>query len=226
MKKILLSLILFLFLFVGTKIIINDETPLAIHVNEKNFVKMPEITKEESLKKEEQESIEIDYVEVAINETQEKIQAIDDIEDKQQWFIEYKAIIEEYKDSVDPPETVYDYFSEEELDFLFKVVQAEIGDEYSFEQKANVANVIFNRVESSRFPNNIMEILIQNQFHVIKNGRYKSVNVSEITILACEYAFMFGELDKDILFFDSNDFLSYEKAFNDGAHTFYRLREE
>lgn len=123
------------------------------------------------------------------------------------------------------PETIYDYFSEEELELLFRVVQAEIGDEYSFEQKCNVASVIFNRLEHDRFPDTLLKILIPSQFSTISNGSYKNVNISENTILACEYAFMIEDTADGCLFFDSNNALNYQFVFNDGAHNFYRYKE-
>lgn len=97
---------------------------------------------------------------------------IESIEDKKEWFIAYKSIIEEYSYIIDPPETIYEYFTEEELDLLFHVVQAEIGDEcYSFEQKANVASVVFNRLYHEKFPDALSEILVYDQFSPISNGR-------------------------------------------------------
>lgn len=148
------------------------------------------------------------------------------IKDKKEWFIAYKNIIGEYSYIIDSPETIYDCFTDEELDLLFRTVQAEIGDEYSFEQKCNVASVIFNRVYHEKFPNNLKEILIPSQFSVIKSERYKEVEVSETTILACEYAFLIGDTTNGCLFFDSNNVLNYCFLFNDGAHNFYILWED
>ena len=51
----------------------------------------------------------------------DEMESLSDIEDKREWFIRYKCIIEKYAEIVDPPETIYDYFDEEELDLLFKV---------------------------------------------------------------------------------------------------------
>lgn len=151
---------------------------------------------------------------------------IESISDQQEWFIAYKDIIEKYAYIIDPPETIYDYFSEEELDLLFRVVQAEVGDEYSFEQKVNVAEVIFNRLEDKRFHNTLVEILTSDQFQTVANENYKHVKVSENTILACEYAFQIGTGREKCLFFDSNNTLNYEFVYNDAAHNFYKYRED
>lgn len=163
----------------------------------------------------------------AIEEMNYEMTEIETITDKKEWFIAYKSIIEEYSYIIDPPETIYDYFSEEELDLLFHVVQAEIGDEcYLFEQKANVASVIFNRLYHEKFPDALSEILVYDQFSPVSNGRYKEVEVSEDTILACEYAFEIEDTTDGCLFFDSNNTLNYQFVFDDGAHNFYKYREE
>lgn len=109
---------------------------------------------------------------------------------------------------------------------LFHVVQAEVGDEYSFAQKCNVASVIFNRFYHERFPNTLSEILVHDQFSPIADGRYREVEVTEDTILACEYAFMTEDTTGGCLLFDSNNTLNYQFVFNDSAHNFYKLKEE
>ena len=145
-------------------------------------------------------------------------------EDKREWYLKYKAFIEksQYEDK---PETIYDCFTEQELDLLFRVVQAEIGD-YSFEQKINVANVVFNRIAHERFGETLNEVLIPSQFATISNGRINKVKVSKDTILACEYAFLFADTTNGALFFDSDGTLNYPKIGEDGAHNFYCLKEE
>lgn len=165
-------------------------------------------------------------VNLAIIEMDKKMMEIDSITETKEWFIAYKTIIEEYSYILDPPESIYDYFTDEELDMLFSVVQAEIGDEYSFEQKCNVASVILNRINHYKFSDEMFEILTSDQFETINNGRYTRVNVSEDTILACEYVFMFGDTTNGALFFDSNNALKYEYIFNDGAHNFYKIKGE
>lgn len=174
---------------------------------------------------EQPESINFE-INAAIEEMNKKIGEIETITDNKEWFISYKKIIDEYSYIIDLPETIYDYFTEEELDLLFHVVQAEIGDEYSFEQKCNVASVIFNRLYHEKFPDTLSEILVYDQFSPILDGRYKKVEVSEDTILACEYVFMIEDTTNGCLFFDSNNTLNYQFVFNDSAHNFYKYREE
>lgn len=199
----------------------NIETePVAVQV----AVKSTGINAENLIEKEPSTiNFEIDK---AIEEMNLKMVEIESIADKKEWFITYKNIINEYSHIIDPPETIYNYFTEEELDLLFHVVQAEVGDEYHFDQKVNVANVIYNRLEHERFPDNLFDILTKKQFQPIADGRYIEVKVSEDTILACEYAFMFPDTTNGSLFFDSNNTLKYEFVMNDGAHNFYKLKGE
>ncbi len=189
----------------------------------------PSITKrdEEKLCKLQDTGYKVIYNEVntAIIEMDKEMQSIDSISDKKEYFIAYKEIVDKYSYILDPPETIYDYFTEDELDMFFHVVQAEIGDEYSFEQKCNVASVILNRIDHYKFSNEMFEILTPDQFETIRNGSYRNVEVSEDTILACEYVFMFGDTTNGALFFDSNNTLNYKFLASDGAHNFYTLRE-
>lgn len=164
--------------------------------------------------------------EVTYNEMNEKMEEIENITDKKEWYLAYKSIVDTYSDFFDRPETIYDRFTDTELDLLFKVVQAEIGDEYSFEQKINVASVIFNRLEHERFPDDLADILVADQFSSISDGRYQKVEVSDTTILACEYAFSIENTADGCLFFDSNNKLKYKFVFTDGAHNFYKLHNE
>lgn len=173
-----------------------------------------------------QETQEVEIIEtksleeIVMDSFYDEMESLSDIEDKREWFIKYKIIIEKYADIVDPPETIYDYFTEEELDLLFRVVQAEIGDSEDFIQKVNVASVIFNRLEHDRFPDVLSEVLVEGQFSI------KSVEPTEDTILACEYAFMIEDTTDGCLFFDSNETLNYKLVFKDGAHNFYKYWKE
>lgn len=165
--------------------------------------------------------------EIAEKRKSERLAEISDIEDQKEWFLAYKEIVSDYDTILNLPDTIYDVFTEEELDFLFRVVQAEVGDEEStFEQKVNVARVIFNRLEHENFPDTLNEILTQeNQFTVVTNKKYKQIEISGEIILACEYAYQI-ESRSELLFFDCNDTLKYEKVKNDGIHNFYKYWED
>ena len=157
---------------------------------------------------------------IAMDNFYDEMESLSDITDKREWFIKYKTITEKYADIVAPPETIYDYFTDEELDLLFRVVQAEIGDSDDFIQKVNVASVIFNRLEHERFPDVLSEVLVEGQFSI------KNVEPTEDTILACEYAFMIEDTTDGCLFFDSDETLNYKPVFKDGAHNFYTYWKE
>lgn len=230
MKKRIISILLLSFMMVSLIVSVapmygtnNNSKTESITVQEESMEEQNIIIYEDLQPKEHEIKSDFD---IAVDEMNQKMSEIELIQDKKEWFIAYKNIIDEYSYILDPPETIYDYFTDEELDLFFRVVQAEIGDEYSFEQKCNVASVIFNRLEHKRFPNEIKEILIPSQFATISNGRYKEVEVSETTILACEYVFEVQDTTNGCLFFDSNNALNYDFMFNDGVHNFYKIAEE
>lgn len=173
-------------------------------------------------------SIPINFeIDKTIEEMNQRMVEIESITDQKEWFIAYKNIINDYSYILDPPETIYDCFTDEELDLLFCVTQAEVGDEYSFESKTNVVSVIFNRLYDERFPNTLSEILTEDQFSTISNGRYKEVVVSEETIIACEYVFMIGDTTDGCIFFEGKNSNLHESyatfLFQDeSGHKFYK----
>ena len=198
----------------------NDKTEISV---QENIDTTNEIIKETELSEIEKLNNEVD---TAIENMNVEMAEIESIENKKEWFIAYKEIVDRYSYILDPPEGIYDYYTDEELDMFFRVVQAEIGDEYTFEQKCNVASVILNRIEHYKFSDEMLEILTPQQFETVKNGSYKNVKVSEDTILACEYVFMIEDTTDGCLFIDSNKALNYEFVFNDGTHNFYKLKQE
>lgn len=190
-----------------------------IHNNEK--VELDNVNDEDT----EEVIIEKTEVEIAQEEYDTKLANLNTANlSKEEWFKQYKLLTEEYGDILGKPETIYDKYTQSELDLLFRVVQAEIGSEYSFEQKCNVVSVIYNRLSDYRFGNTINEILVGHQFSTISSGAIYKVTVDEKTILACEYVYQFGDTTSGALFFDSNGTLRYTFLFNDGAHNFYTKR--
>ncbi len=82
--------------------------------------------------------------------------------------------------------------SAEEYEILTRIVEAEAGAE-PYPTRLLIANIILNRVESERFPNNITDVVFQNngktyQFSPISNGSYYSVTVKDGTRKAVEEA--------------------------------------
>lgn len=163
---------------------------------------------------------ESDPYELAIQSMQLKLSEIESIEDKMEWFLAYKAIIQEYDSIIDPPETIYDYCTDEEINLICRVVETETY-QCKFNSKVNVANVVFNRLEHGEFGETIEEVVTsKNQF------AYARKNISEDTILAVEYAFMMEDTTNGALFFHSNKktntFCGNKFIFQDEAgHNFY-----
>ena len=141
--------------------------------------------------------------------------------DKETWFILYKSIQEEYDDYIDPPESIYDYFTDEQIVMMQKCVETETY-QCSFEAKINVACVILNRVEHDEYPTDPVEIITsKNQFAYSRN------NITEDTILALEYAFMIEDTTDGCIAFRSDcspdTWYNWTKQFTDECgHTFYK----
>ena len=153
----------------------------------------------------------------------ELMDELDTTNDKEEWFDRYRAVTATMRGyDLDAPETLQDYFSREERTRLYRVVQAEIGDEYSFDQKCHVASVIFNRWEYYG-ECSLNDVLVANQFSSIRDERYKRVEVSDTTIKACEFAFEIEDTTYGAFFFDSDGSQNYRLIMNDGAHNFYAL---
>ncbi len=162
------------------------------------------------------------------NEMEEKINNLNQ-EDKMQWFIDYKELQEEYSSWIEPSKTIYDEFSKKELQLMFQIVEAEVTGESHFQAKINVASVIANRLKSSDFPESISEILTEkSQFSSYSDGRYNEVEVTQTTILACEYAFQIHNSVNGALYFDSCNGKSWARCnrtylFTDSVnHSFYK----
>ena len=166
-----------------------------------------------------------------IEEANLKINALDR-SNIEEWFKNYKAIQEEYSDWIDKDETIYDYFDQDELELLFRIVETEVRGDENFDEKVNVASVIFNRIGHEDFPMTLTDILTQRspspQFSSYISGAYKNVEVTDTTILACEYAFQIGDTTNGALYFDSTNGHSWadrnrEYIFTDAvSHSFYR----
>ena len=98
--------------------------------------------------------------------------------DKKSWFILYKSMQEYYADYIDTSETIYDYFTEEQITMMQKCIETETY-QCSFDAKVNVACVILNRIEHEQFPTDPIEIITgKNQFAYGRNS------ITEDTILA------------------------------------------
>lgn len=187
------------------------------------FIQTLDIIKEEEIIKVVSEPIVVE--EPVLSDYEIKMIELETVEDKMQWYKEYKEVISEM--ALDErPITICDEFTNEEIELIFKVVQREVGDEYSFEEKSHVASVIFNRLKDGRFGETIGDILTPGQFHVLRSSTFNNTKVSEKTILAVQYAFEIEDTTDGCIFFEKNTSIheAYsEYVFTDKAgHKFYR----
>lgn len=167
---------------------------------------------------------------------QEFILKVNNIEytNRKNWFISYKEIREqylEYSEYIGIPDSVYQHYGSDQLNMFYRLVTAEAGGG-DFESKCNVASVVWNRLESQKYPNDILSIIFEtngsHQFTPTYDGRIYTVDVTEEEILAVEYTYMFGSTAYDCVAFDRTNGGSWNKnnlkaVFTDSiGHTFYR----
>ena len=163
---------------------------------------------------------EPDPYKIAIQEMQEKMSEIESIEDNKEWFLAYKDIVFEYAEWIDPPETIFDYYTEDEVRLICRVVETETY-QCDFDSKVNIANVVLNRIESGEFGETVEEVITtESQF------AYDREVITEDTILAVMFAFEFEDTTNGALYFHSNKqtdtFCGKSYIFSDDAvHHFY-----
>lgn len=145
-----------------------------------------------------------------------------------EWFLAYKDLTYEYVEWVNLPETVYDVFSEEEINLICRVVETETYDQ-DFDSKVNVANVVFNRLDDGRFGDTITEIITATDPKQFVYGRKK---ITESTIWAVMYAYEMPDTTQGALYFHS--FEEAKPTFNRASylftdqcgHHFYGFKED
>ena len=161
-----------------------------------------------------------DIYDIKSQEVLEKQAELESITDKEEWFIAYKNLINEYSEWVDPPESIYDVYSNNDIYLMQRCIETETFEQ-DFESKVNVASVILNRLNSKEFSNDVNKVIVKGQFAF---GRKK---ISEDTKLALEYAYMIGDTTNGALYFHSlayrPRFSGADYIFTDAAgHHFYR----
>jgi spore germination cell wall hydrolase CwlJ-like protein len=124
----------------------------------------------------------------------------------------------------------------EELDILMRIVEAEAGNQDE-DGKLLVANVVLNRVASEKFPDNVTEVVFQeengvSQFSPVSNGRIWQVKISQETKEAVEHALEGEDISDGALYFVSRTYADSEKMkwfdrnltylFEHGGHEFFR----
>ena len=126
--------------------------------------------------------------------------------------------------------------SEQDLDTLMRIVEAEAGGE-DRKGKLLVANVVINRVRNKKFPNNVTDVVYQKdqnvtQFSPVSNGTIDKVKVSEETKEAVYSALRGEDVSDGALFFMARKYADPENAewfdshltflFSYGGHDFYK----
>ena len=103
--------------------------------------------------------------------------------DKKEWFLKYKDLCVKYEKNLDPPETLEDYYVNEEIELFYRLVKKTSPDS-SFESYILTANMILDELEEGESFSSC----------VSDNSVFDNVdnNISEDIKLACAYAFEIG----------------------------------
>lgn len=134
-------------------------------------------------------------------------------------FTNYKKNIKKYRKILDAPETIYDCFSKEDIEYICRTVETETYQQ-SMIRKANVAGTVLARYKRG-YGDTLKEVVTApNQFV------YGRTDISNETKMAVEIAFMFKTKYEGSLYFQS---AGYMKSFSggdymgfDGCHYFYK----
>lgn len=126
--------------------------------------------------------------------------------------------------------------SEEDLETLLRIVEAEAGNEDE-DGKLLVANVVLNRMNSEVFPDTVSGVVFQrekgiSQFSPVANGSFYRVKVSEGTVNAVERALTGEDISQGALYFVSRKYADSDKVkwfdrnltylFKHGGHEFFQ----
>lgn len=105
-----------------------------------------------------------------------------------------------------------------ELELMERVVEAEAGNQ-GMVGKRLVAAVIYNRVESEKFPNTVYDVLVSpHQFSTVWNGAVDRIEVSGETKLAVMLE-VTNRTDNEILYFNCGE-CSGKFAYKYKGHNF------
>lgn len=165
-------------------------------------------------------------IENEISNMQKEFDEIESISNNKDWYVAYKEIVEKYSYILDPPESVYDYYTDDEIYLIQRMVETECYQQ-DFESKVMVANVAFNRHESGLFGESMTDVITnKNQF------AYGRKIISEDTVLAVEFAYEIVDLTNGCIGFRSgvkkDTWNGWKRSFTDenSGHHFYKIVEE
>ena len=214
MKRILALLIL---IFVGSGLLL----PIFAF---KSCAMEQDVETEEYIQEELNKNDEVSPKDLSIIYVNKEMESIEYLKEKNlfEWYKAYREIICKYRNVLDAPLSVFDFYTEDEVRLICKTVETECYGQ-SFESKVMVANVIFNRIESSEFSSNVKEVITSPyQF------AYWRESISEDTLYAVMYGFEMGDLTNGSLAFHSNEkterFVGKKYTLTDkeSGHHFYK----
>ena len=140
--------------------------------------------------------------------------------DKMNYYLAYKSITQE-----EP--TIYSSFTQEDIDLLHNIVEVE-AEAGGFLEKANVASVILNRLNTNHMGADTLEdVLLKGGFSSIWSPKFNNIEISEDTILACEYVFEIEDTTNGCMYFESCNYMAFDSfatyMFTDDiGHKFYK----
>lgn len=107
----------------------------------------------------------------------------------------------------------------DELEYLAACVEAEAGTQ-GMMGKRLVVDVILNRVDDSRFPDNITDVInAQGQFQVVSNGSINKVDITQETFEAIELELK-HRTDSEILYFRNKHYGTGKPCYKVNEHYF------
>lgn len=107
----------------------------------------------------------------------------------------------------------------DELEYLAACVEAEAGTQ-GMMGKRLVVDVILNRVDDSRFPDNITDVInAQGQFQVVSNGSINKVDITQETFKAIELELK-HRTDSEILYFRNKRYGAGKPCYKVNEHYF------
>lgn len=127
-------------------------------------------------------------------------------------------------------------FSDDDLEVLLRIVEAEAGCEDE-DGKLLVANVILNRMMDDAFPDTVTEVVFQrengvSQFSPVADGRYYEVVISKETIRAVSRALKGEDISEGALYFAAREYADSDRMkwfderltylFVHGRHEFFK----
>ena len=107
---------------------------------------------------------------------------------------------------------LYVFYKSQDRFILYRIVEAEAGGG-NIQAKKNVAHVIFNRLKSKKFANNVHDVVFdKHQFSPISDGRYWKVTIADSTKDAVIKAYEEGDTTGGALYFANMKYVSNVKT--------------